>query len=261
MAPRTVGELKASGWRPRTVKQELRENLLARLAAGEPTFPGLIGYDRTVIPQLENALLSGHDFILLGLRGQAKTRILRTLPALLDEQLPVLEGSEINDCPIEPLSAWGKARLAELGDEAPIAWIGREQRFREKLATPDVTIADLVGDLDPIKAANRRLAFDQEGALHFGLLPRTHRGIVAINELPDLQARIQVGLLNILEEGDVQIRGYPLRFPLDLLLVFSANPEDYTNRGNIITPLRDRIASEPLEEGDEVLIHQAISGG
>ncbi|MFT7464863.1 MAG: magnesium chelatase subunit I [Pseudohongiellaceae bacterium] len=244
--PTTLGELRASGWKSRSIKQELRENLLARLKSGEPTFPGLIGYDHTVIPQLENALLSSHDFILLGLRGQAKTRILRSLPGLLDEAVPVLAGSEVNDDPFAPISGWGRKQIKELGDEAPIAWLSRDERFREKLATPDVSIADLIGDLDPIKAATRRLSFDDEGSLHFGLLPRTHRGIVAINELPDLQARIQVGLLNILEEGDVQIRGFPLRFPLDILLVFSANPEDYTNRGRIITPLRDRLASQIL---------------
>ena len=244
--PTTLGELVASGWRSRSVKQELRENLLARLRSGQTVFPGLIGYDRTVLPQIENAILSGHDFILLGLRGQAKTRILRTLSNLLDEFLPVLAGSEVNDDPLAPISAWGKRRVEELGDATPVDWLPRHERYAEKLATPDVTIADLIGDIDPIKAATRRLSFDSEGALHFGLLPRTHRGIVAINELPDLQARIQVGLLNILEEGDVQIRGLPVRFPLDLLLVFSANPEDYTNRGNIITPLRDRIASQIL---------------
>jgi magnesium chelatase subunit I len=244
--PTTLGALEASGYAPRSVRQELRENLIARLRAGDTVLPGLIGYDRTVVPQVQNAILSGHDFILLGLRGQAKTRILRTLPSLLDEAVPVLEGSEVNDDPLAPISAWGRRLVEDQGEDAPVAWLPREERYAEKLATPDVTIADLIGDIDPIKAATRRLSFDSEGALHFGLLPRTHRGIVAINELPDLQARIQVGLLNILEEGDVQLRGHPVRFPLDLMLVFSANPEDYTNRGNIITPLRDRIASQIL---------------
>lgn len=244
--PQTLGALKSSGYAPRSVRQELRSNLIERLRAGVPILPGLVGYERTVVPQVQNALLSCHDFILLGLRGQAKTRILRSLPDLLDEAVPVLAGSEVNDDPLAPISAWGRAQVAELGDQAPVGWLSRRQRYAEKLATPDVTIADLIGDIDPIKAATRRLGFDSEGALHFGLLPRTNRGIVAINEVPDLQARIQVGLLNILEEGDVQLRGHPVRFPLDLLLVFSANPEDYTNRGNIITPLRDRIASQIL---------------
>ena len=242
--PTTLGALRTSGYTSRGVKQELRENLRRRLAEGGVILPGLIGYDRTVVPQVCNALLSRHDFILLGLRGQAKSRILRALPSLLDEVVPVIDGSEVNDDPLAPISAWGKSMVAEHGDDTPVGWLSRDERYAEKLATPDVTIADLIGDIDPIKAATKRLSFDNEGVLHFGLLPRTHRGIVAINELPDLQARIQVGLLNILEEGDVQIRGYPVRFPLDVALVFSANPEDYTNRGNIITPLRDRIASQ-----------------
>jgi magnesium chelatase subunit I len=244
--PGTLGELRASGWRSRTVKQELRANLIARLHAGGPVFPGLVGYDQTVLPQVEKALLAGHDFILLGLRGQAKTRLLRALPALLDEALPVVEGCEINDDPLAPVCTSCARRLGELGDALPVAWIGRGQRYREKLATPDVTIADLIGDIDPIKAATRRLTFADPEVVHFGLVPRSNRGLFAINELPDLPARIQVGLLNLLEEGDVQIRGFPVRLKLDMLLVFSANPEDYTNRGSIITPLRDRIASQIL---------------
>ena len=244
--PATLGELKASGWRSRSVKDELRANLLRKLRAGEPVFPGVIGYDRTVVPAVQNALLSRHDFILLGLRGQAKTRLLRALPTLLDEYIPVLEGSELNDDPLAPMSAYGQRLVAEHGDDTPVAWLHRDDRYREKLATPDVTIADLIGDIDPIKAATKKLAFSDEGVIHYGIVPRTNRGLFAINELPDLQARIQVGLLNILEEGDIQIRGFPVRMPLDIALVFSANPEDYTNRGNIITPLRDRIASQIL---------------
>lgn len=244
--PATLGALVASGWKSRTVKQELRDNLIARLRAGGPVFPGLIGYDQTVLPQVEKALLAGHDFILLGLRGQAKTRLLRALPALLDEWLPVVEGCEINDDPRAPVCTECVRRVGELGDALPVAWLGRAQRYREKLATPDVTIADLIGDIDPIKAATRRLTFADPEVVHFGLVPRSNRGLFAINELPDLPARIQVGLLNLLEEGDVQIRGFPVRLKLDMLLVFSANPEDYTNRGSIITPLRDRIASQIL---------------
>jgi len=244
--PQTLGALRESGWTSRTVKQEMRDNLVRKLRAGEAILPGLVGYDRTVLPQIQNAILSRHDFILLGLRGQAKTRILRALPSLLDEGLPVVAGSEVNDDPLAPVSAWGRRRVEELGDDTPVEWLSPDDRYREKLATPDVTIADLVGDLDPIKAATRKLALSDEGVVHFGLLPRTNRGILAINELPDLQARIQVGLLNVLEERDIQIRGFPIRLGLDVCLVFSANPEDYTNRGNIITPLRDRIASQIL---------------
>ncbi len=249
---RTLGELKASGYRSRTVKQEVRENLIAAIREGRELFPGIVGYDKTVVPQLENAILSHHDFILLGLRGQAKTRILRALTGFLDAWLPAVRGCEINDSPFAPVCRACRNRLAELGDDLEIQWLGREDRYREKLATPDVTIADLIGDVDPIKAATRRLTFADEEVIHYGIIPRTNRGIFAINELPDLQPRIQVGLLNILEEKDIQIRGFPVRIPLDLLLVFSANPEDYTNRGNIITPLRDRIASQitthyPLE--------------
>ncbi len=242
--PRNLGELKRSGYRPRSVKAELRANAIAKLRAGEPLFPGLVGYDRTVLPQVVNALLSGHDFILLGLRGQAKTRILRTLPRLLDERVPAVAGSPLNEDPLAPILASTRRRIEAEGDDLPIVWRAREERYHEKLATPDVTVADLIGDLDPIQAAARKLALSDPEVIHYGLLPRTNRGILALNELPDLQARIQVSLLNVLEEGDVQIRGFPIRLPLDLALVFSANPEDYTNRGNIITPLRDRISSQ-----------------
>lgn len=244
--PRTVGALRASGYRPRTVKQELRENLRARLAQGTPLFPGILGYERTVIPGVVNAILAGHDLILLGLRGQAKTRILRGLTEFLDEATPVLAGCELNDDPLAPISTTAQRILAEEGDEAIVDWLPREARYNEKLATPDVSIADLLGDIDPIKAATRKLTFADPEVIHFGIIPRTNRGIFAINELPDLAPRIQVGLFNILEERDLQIRGFPVRIPLDLLMVFSANPEDYTNRGSIITPLKDRIASQIL---------------
>ncbi|MCK6458407.1 MAG: magnesium chelatase [Planctomycetes bacterium] len=243
---RTLGELKASGWRSRSVRDELRENLIAGLREGRDLWPGILGYGKTVLPQIENAILSRHDFILLGLRGQAKTRLLRMLVNLLDPWLPALEGCELNDDPLAPISARGRRLVEERQDDAPVAWIPREERYREKLATPDVTIADLLGDIDPIKAASRKLSLADEDVLHFGIIPRTNRGIFAINELPDLSPRIQVGLLNILEERDVQLRGFPVRFPLDVLLVFSANPEDYTHRGAIITPLRDRIASQVM---------------
>jgi magnesium chelatase subunit I len=243
---RTLGALKASGYQPRSVKQELRDNLRERLRGGGPLFPGILGYDRTVIPAVVNALLAGHDFILLGLRGQAKTRILRSLTTLLDPEIPMLAGSELNDDPLAPISVPGQRLVATAGDDAPIEWLGRDERYNEKLATPDVSIADLLGDIDPIKAATRKLTFADPEVIHFGIVPRTNRGIFAINELPDLSPRIQVGLFNILEERDLQIRGFPVRIPLDLLLVFSANPEDYTNRGSIITPLKDRISSQIL---------------
>ncbi|HVT15596.1 MAG TPA: magnesium chelatase [Thermoanaerobaculia bacterium] len=243
---KTLGALRKAGYRPRTVKQELRDNLRERLAGGGPLFPGILGYDRTVIPAVVNALLAGHDFILLGLRGQAKTRILRSLITLLDPAVPVLAGSELNDDPLAPISTYGQRLVAEAGDEAPIAWLTGEERYNEKLATPDVSIADLLGDIDPIKAATRKLTFADPEVIHFGIVPRTNRGIFAINELPDLAPRIQVGLFNILEERDLQIRGFPVRIPLDILMVFSANPEDYTNRGSIITPLKDRISSQIL---------------
>jgi magnesium chelatase subunit I len=242
----TLGALKASGYRSRSVKQELRDNLRERLGGGGPLFPGILGYDRTVVPSVVNALLAGHDFILLGLRGQAKTRILRSLTTLLDPEIPVLAGCELNDDPLAPISIPGQRLVAAAGDDAPVAWLGREERYNEKLATPDVSIADLLGDIDPIKAATRKLTFADPEVIHFGIVPRTNRGIFAINELPDLSPRIQVGLFNILEERDLQIRGFPVRIPLDLLLVFSANPEDYTNRGSIITPLKDRISSQIL---------------
>jgi len=244
--PATVGELKASGYRPRSVKEEMRQNLRAALAGGEPLFPGILGYERTVIPGVVNALLAGHDFILLGLRGQAKTRILRALVTLLDDAVPVLAGTELNDDPLVPISTQGRRLLERYGDETPVEWLGRDDRYNEKLATPDVSIADLLGDIDPIKAATRKLTFADPEVIHFGIIPRTNRGIFAINELPDLAPRIQVGLFNILEERDLQIRGFPVRIPLDLLMVFSANPEDYTNRGSIITPLKDRISSQIL---------------
>ncbi|MEM7049824.1 MAG: magnesium chelatase [Acidobacteriota bacterium] len=246
MTAKTLGELRATGYQPRTVKAEMRANLRRKLAAGETLFPGILGYERTVIPGIVNALLAGHDFILLGLRGQAKTKILRALPSLLDDAVPVIAGSELQEDPLAPISTWGHRLIAEHGDETPIEWLERSARYNEKLATPDVSIADLLGDIDPIKAATRKLTFADPEVIHFGIVPRTNRGIFAINELPDLAPRIQVGLFNILEERDLQIRGFPVRIPLDLLMVFSANPEDYTNRGSIITPLKDRIASQIL---------------
>jgi magnesium chelatase subunit I len=228
----------------RPVKSEIRDNLIQKLLAGEALFPGIIGYDDTVVPQVVNAILSRHNFILLGLRGQAKTRILRALTSLLDEWLPVVPGCEIHDDPLAPICASCRARVKAEGDALPVAWLGRDLRYVEKLATPDVTIADMIGDLDPIKAARASLELSDELTMHYGLVPRANRGIFAINELPDLAGKIQVGLFNILQEGDVQIKGYPVRLPLDLLVVFSANPEDYTARGKIITPLKDRIGSE-----------------
>ena len=240
----TLGALKAQGYVRRSVKDELRSNLLAKLRRGEPIFRGIIGFDHTVIPQVQHAILGRHDIILLGLRGQAKSRIIRMLPDLLDEYLPAIAGSEVNDDPLAPISKYGRELIAAQGDDTPIAWIHRSERYGEKLATPDTAIADLIGDIDPIKAAHRRLTYADEEIIHFGIIPRTNRGIFAINELPDLQARIQVGLLNIMEEQDIQIRGFNIRFPLDIMMVFTANPEDYTNRGNIITPLKDRIDSQ-----------------
>ncbi len=241
----TLGELRRqTGGRTRSVKQEIRDNLVRKLQSGEVLFPGIIGYQDTVIPQLVNAILSRHTFILLGLRGQAKSRILRSLVDLLDEYLPVVPGCEIHDDPLNPICGACRARVAREGDSLPIVWLSREARFVEKLATPDVTIADMVGDIDPIKAAQAGLNLSDELTMHYGLLPRANRGIFAINELPDLAGKIQVGLFNILQEGDVQIKGYPIRLPLDLLVVFTANPEDYTARGKIITPLKDRIGSE-----------------
>ena len=242
--PSTFGQLKAAGYRSRSVKDELRANVLIRLRADEPLFPGIIGYDKTVLPGIINALLSRHDFILLGLRGQAKSRILRALAGFLDEYVPVIAGSDLNESPFEPIVAPSRQRVQELGDDLPIDWMHRDERYHEKLATPDVTVADLIGDIDPIKAATKKLSYDEEGAIHYGIVPRANRGIFAINELPDLAPRIQVALLNVLEEEDIQIRGFPVRIPLDIQLVFSANPEDYTNRGNTITPLKDRIDSQ-----------------
>ncbi|MEP6573257.1 MAG: magnesium chelatase [Gemmatimonadota bacterium] len=247
--PRTLGDLKQSAWsspalRGRTVRDEIRGNLLLRLERDEELFPGIVGYDDTILPQLTNALLARHHFILLGLRGQAKSRILRQLTAFLDEQIPIVAGSEVNDDPFSPISKFARERLAECGDATPIAWLPRESRYVEKLATPDVTMADIIGDLDPIKAARGGHILSDELTMHFGLLPRANRGIFAINELPDLSGKVQVGLFNIMQEGDVQIKGYPVRLPLDVLMAFTANPEDYTARGKIITPLKDRIGSE-----------------
>jgi magnesium chelatase subunit I len=241
---KTLGELKASGYGVRPVKDEMRVNLIKKLRAGERLFPGIVGYDETVVPQLVNAILSRHNVILLGLRGQAKSRIIRQLTELLDTSIPALAGSEVNDDPFHPISAYGRQLIEEHGDETPIAWIERDARFVEKLATPDVTIADIIGDVDPIKAARGGHLLSDELTIHYGLLPRANRGIFAINELPDLAGKIQVGLFNIMQEGDVQIKGYPVRLPLDVMLVFSANPEDYTARGKIITPLKDRIGAE-----------------
>jgi magnesium chelatase subunit I len=244
--PQTLGELESGGYRSRTVKDEVRDNLRRKIANGEDLFPGILGYERTVIPGVVNALLARHDFILLGLRGQAKTRMLRALIELLDPEIPVLKDSELNDDPLAPVSTWGQRMVEELGPATPIDWLPRTARYNEKLATPDVSIADLLGDIDPIKAATHKLTFADPEVMHFGVVPRTNRGIFAINELPDLAPRIQVGLLNLLEERDLQIRGFPVRIPLDILMVFSANPEDYTNRGSIITPLKDRISSQIL---------------
>ena len=243
-SPTTLGALRDSGHIHRSVKAELRENLLARLAAGEPTFPGIVGFDETVLPELERALLAGHDLVLLGERGQGKTRLLRGLIGLLDEWTPVIAGSELNDHPFAPVSIWGLRVLAEHGDETPVEWLHRTRRYGEKLATPDTSVGDLIGDVDPIKVAEGRTLGDPE-TIHYGLVPRTNRGIIAVNELPDLAERIQVALLNVLEERDIQVRGYQLRLPLDLLVVASANPEDYTNRGRIITP-----AEGPVRRGD-----------
>jgi magnesium chelatase subunit I len=256
--PATLGALRASGWQSVPVKEEIRRNAVTRIAAGEPLFEGVMGYEHTVMPQLENALLAGHDVIFLGERGQAKTRMIRSLTGLLDEWMPIVAGSEINDDPYHPVSRHARDLVAEHGDATPITWVHRDDRFGEKLATPDTSIADLIGEVDPIKVAEGRYLSD-ELTLHYGLVPRTNRGIFAINEIPDLAERIQVGLLNVLEERDVQIRGYKIRLPLDVLLVASANPEDYTNRGRIITPLKDRFGSQirthyPLDPDTEVAI-------
>ncbi|MGK5520383.1 magnesium chelatase [Micromonospora sp. URMC 107] len=241
--PRTLGELRAAGHAYRTVKQELRDNLLARMRSGVERFPGIVGYDDTVLPEVERALLAGHDMVLLGERGQGKTRLIRSLVGLLDEWTPVIAGSVLNEHPLHPLTSGSRTLVAEAGDDLPVAWLHRSMRYGEKLATPDTSVGDLIGDVDPIRIAQGRTLGDPE-TIHFGLVPRTNRGIFAVNELPDLAERIQVALLNVLEERDIQVRGYQLRLPLDLFLVASANPEDYTNRGRIITPLKDRFGAE-----------------
>lgn len=259
--PKTLGELKASGYRIVSVKDEMRNNLVRKIRQQEPLFDGIIGYEETVLPQIQNAILSKHDMLFLGLRGQAKTRMLRQLVRLLDDYIPILAGSEVHDSPYAPLSRYGRDLVAKHGDDAAVEWIGRDQRYQEKLATPDVTIADLIGEIDMIKHAEGRY-LSSELTMHFGLIPRSHRGIFCMNELPDLSPKIQVGLFNVLEERDIQIRGYPIRLELDLCLVFSANPEDYTNRGRIVTPLKDRIGSVirthyPLTRNDGIAITDA----
>lgn len=243
---RTLGELKKSGYKPKTIKDEIRENLISKLKSGETTFEGIIGYEETVIPDVERALLSRHNILFLGLRGQAKTRMARQMTGLLDEYIPIVAGSEINDDPFFPVSKFARDIIREKADQTPVEWVHRSQRYGEKLATPDVSVADLIGDIDPIKAANLKISFSDEMVIHYGIIPRSNRSIFVINEIPDLQARIQVALFNILEEGDVQIRGFKLRIPIDIMFVFTANPEDYTNRGSIVTPLKDRIQSQIL---------------
>jgi len=250
---KTLGELKKSKYEIIPVKEEMRRNLIQMVKNGDPLFPGIIGYDKTVIPALRNAILSRHDFILLGLRGQAKSRILRQLIHFLDEYIPAIEGCPIHDNPYSPFCKACRIKLENMGPDTPIVWIHRDQRYQEKLATPDVTISDLIGDIDPIKAASHKLSYSDEEVIHFGIIPRSNRGIFAINELPDLPPRIQVGLLNIMEEKDIQVRGFPIRIPLDICMVYSANPEDYTNRGNIITPLKDRIDSQIMTHYPEHL--------
>ncbi len=242
----TLGQLKKSGYQSLSVKDEVRKNLIAKIQTKENPFKGIIGYEDTVIPDTERALLSRHNILFLGLRGQAKTRMARQMVDLLDEYMPIIAGSEVNDDPLKPLSKYAKDQIAEHADDTPIHWVHKSERYGEKLATPDVSVADLIGDIDPIKAANLKLSFADERVLHYGIIPRSNRGIFVINEIPDLQARIQVSLFNILEEGDIQIRGFKLRMPLDILFVFTANPEDYTNRGSIVTPLKDRIQSQIL---------------
>src|SRR5215216_4391556 len=242
----TIRELKEAGYKPKTIKEEIRQNLIKKLQAKEDTFKGILGYEDTVIPDVERALLSKHNILFLGLRGQARTRMARQMTQLLDEYIPAIAGSDINDDPLNPISKYARDIVLQKGEDTPIEWIHRSQRYGEKLATPDVSVADLIGDIDPIKAANLRLSFADEQVIHYGIIPRSNRCIFVINELPDLQARIQVALFNILEEGDVQIRGFKLRLPLDILFVFTANPEDYTNRGSIVTPLKDRIESQIL---------------
>ncbi|MFN5423043.1 MAG: magnesium chelatase [bacterium] len=242
----TFGALKKSGYVSKTIKEEMRQNLISKMKAGEERFPGIIGYEDTVIPDTERAILSRHNMLFLGLRGQAKTRLARQMTDLLDEYIPYISGSDIYDDPFHPISSYGKQLIADQGDKTPISWLHREERYGEKLATPDVSVADLIGDIDPVKAANLRLNFSDERVIHYGIIPRSNRCIFVINELPDLQARIQVALFNILQEGDIQIRGFKLRLPLDIVFVFTANPEDYTNRGSIVTPLKDRIESQIL---------------
>ncbi|OJW78602.1 MAG: magnesium chelatase [Bacteroidetes bacterium 46-16] len=257
---KTLGELKRSGYKSRTVKEELRANLVRSIEEKYNPFTGIIGYEDTVIPDVERALLSRHNILFLGLRGQAKTRMARDMVNLLDEWIPVVAGSDINDDPFKPISLYARELIAEKGDDTPISWLHRSERYGEKLATPDVSVADLIGDVDPIKAANMRLSFADERVIHYGIIPRSHRGIFVINELPDLQARIQVSLFNILQEGDIQIRGFKLRMPLDIMFIFTANPEDYTNRGSIVTPLKDRIESQIITHYPKsVAISQAIT--
>lgn len=260
----TLGELKASGYHPRSIKEELRANLIHKLINKQQVFEGIWGYEESVVPDMERAILSMHNIILLGLRGQAKTKIARMMIELLDEYMPVIKGSELNDDPMAPLSRYGKEQVTEHGDQTPVAWVHRSERYAEKLATPDVSVADLVGDTDPIKAASLRLPYSDERVIHYGLIPRSHRCLFVINELPDLQARIQVALFNILQEGDIQIRGFKVRLPLDIQFVFTANPEDYTNRGSIVTPLKDRIDSQimthyprSLEIGKKITTQEA----
>ncbi len=258
----TLGKLKEEDYKSKSIKDEMRDNLIEHLKSGKNIFDGIIGYNETVVPDIQTAILSRHNLILLGLRGQAKTKIARMMVNLLDEYIPIIKGSEVNDDPLKPLSRFGKDAVSDYGDETPIEWIHRDARYAEKLATPDVTIADLIGDVDPIKAASLKLPYSDERVIHFGIIPRSHRSIFVINELPDLQARIQVALFNLLQEKDVQIRGFKLRLPLDVQFVFTANPEDYTNRGSIVTPLKDRIDSQILThypktlEVSKIITHQ-----
>ena len=257
---KTFGDLKKSGYEQKSIKEELRRNLLQNIMKKESSFEGIHGYELSVIPELERAILSKHNINLLGLRGQAKTRLARQMVGLLDEFIPVVKGSEINDDPFNPISRFAKNTLEEMGDETPISWLHRDDRFLEKLATPDVTVADIIGDVDPIKAANLKLTYADDRVIHFGMIPRSNRCIFVINELPDLQPRIQVALFNILQEGDIQIRGFAVRLPLDIQFVFTANPEDYTNRGSIVTPLKDRIGSQILTHYPEnIKVARAIT--